>query len=92
MKFICSHICHRLKGSTLLVMGTGVNDGQWGIVGGTGYFTMAQGYINKTEVRNTDTGSVIELDIYATFRTAKARVSAVPTKKLWYNFHCCNTI
>ncbi|KAL6909687.1 hypothetical protein ACP4OV_001346 [Aristida adscensionis] len=37
-----------LKGSTLLVMGLSVYEGQWGIVGGTGYFTMARGYINKT--------------------------------------------
>ncbi|CAL5043157.1 unnamed protein product [Urochloa decumbens] len=60
-----------LKGSTLLVMGTSVQDGQWGIVGGTGYFTMAQGYINKGPAKNIDTGSVIELEIYAIFRTSK---------------------
>lgn len=64
---------HWLKGSTLLVMGTSVDEGQWGIVGGTGYFTMAQGYINKTKVKSIESGSVVELDIYATFRTAKAR-------------------
>ncbi|KAL6596660.1 hypothetical protein ACP70R_047303 [Stipagrostis hirtigluma subsp. patula] len=60
-----------LKGSTLLVMGIGVYEGQWGIVGGTGYFTMAQGYINKGAVTSVDTGSMIEVDIYATFQTEK---------------------
>ncbi|CAN6203776.1 unnamed protein product [Urochloa humidicola] len=60
-----------LKDSTLQVMGLGVDKGtdQWSIVGGTGQFTFAQGFINKKLHKVIDTGNVIELDIYAIFQT-----------------------
>ncbi|XP_004959227.2 uncharacterized protein LOC101759015 [Setaria italica] len=60
-----------LKDSTLQVMGLGVDKGtdQWSIVGGTGQFTFAQGFINKKLHKVVDTGNIIELDIYAIFQT-----------------------
>ncbi|CAN6336515.1 unnamed protein product [Urochloa humidicola] len=64
-----------LKGSTLQVMGVGVEEGdQWAIFSGTGHFTMAQGYINKKLHKRLQGENIIELDIYAIFRATKSHL------------------
>ncbi|KAJ4813672.1 Dirigent protein [Rhynchospora pubera] len=55
----------RFKGSTLQVMGTVVEEGDWAIVGGTGEFTLAQGVIYKKKVDITNEGDVMEIIIQA---------------------------
>lgn len=55
----------RFKGSTLQVMGTVVEKGEWAIVGGTGEFTLARGVIYKPRAEYINqVGDVIELDIH----------------------------
>ncbi|KAL6870608.1 hypothetical protein ACP4OV_014456 [Aristida adscensionis] len=67
-----------LKGSTLEVMGVGVEQGeQWGIVGGTGKLALAQGFINKKLHKVVDTGNIIELDIYAVIPSVKSQITLV---------------
>lgn len=73
---ICLCIFYRLKGSTLQVMGVGIDIGdQWAIIGGTGHFTMAQGYINKKVHTKLGQANIIELDIYAIFWPAEVRTN-----------------
>ncbi|KAL6865173.1 hypothetical protein ACP4OV_016324 [Aristida adscensionis] len=70
-----------LKGSTLQVMGVGVEQSdqcQWSIVGGTGKLTLAQGFIYKRFYKGIDTGNIIELDIYAIFRPTKINLRYGP--------------
>lgn len=55
----------RFKGSTLQVMGTVVEKGEWAIVGGTGEFTLARGIIYKPRAEYINqVGDVIQLDIH----------------------------
>ncbi|XP_078163603.1 dirigent protein 22-like [Carex rostrata] len=59
---------YRFRGSTLQVMGIGVefpSPGEWAIVGGTGQFTLAQGVIYKNKVTSTGGTDIIELRINA---------------------------
>ncbi|KAJ4761198.1 Dirigent protein [Rhynchospora pubera] len=55
----------RFKGSTLQVMGTVVEGGDWAIVGGTGEFTLAEGVIYKKKVETLSDGDVMEVTIQA---------------------------
>ncbi|KAJ4813671.1 Dirigent protein [Rhynchospora pubera] len=55
----------RFKGSTLQVMGTVVEGGDWAIVGGTGEFTLAEGVIYKNKVETLSDGDVMEVTIQA---------------------------
>ncbi|KAM0897148.1 hypothetical protein ACQ4PT_022756 [Festuca glaucescens] len=58
----------RFKGSTLQVMGTVVEKGEWAIVGGTGELTLARGTIYKHDsefVRGE--GDCIEIDIHCLY-------------------------
>jgi hypothetical protein len=48
-------------------MGISVSDGDWGIVGGTGEFAMAQGVISKKLFKQIETGNIVELNIYAIY-------------------------
>ncbi|CAO2034563.1 unnamed protein product [Urochloa humidicola] len=64
----------RFKGSALHVMGVNVGDGDWGIVGGTGEFAMAQGVINRKVFQEIETGNVLELKIYAIYPAKTARL------------------
>ncbi|RLM64405.1 uncharacterized protein C2845_PM16G04380 [Panicum miliaceum] len=57
----------RFKGSTLHVMGVSVSDSDWGVVGGTGEFAMAQGVISKKLFKQIETGNIVELNIYAIY-------------------------
>jgi hypothetical protein len=71
------HIFHRLKDSTLQVMGIGDKKSDyWSIVGGTGQFTLAQGFIYRRH-KTVDTRKIIQLDIFAIFRPTK--VSRITT-------------
>ncbi|KAG0529226.1 hypothetical protein BDA96_05G079900 [Sorghum bicolor] len=69
------HSIIRLKGSTLQVMGVGIEDGdQWAILSGTGQFTMAQGFIKKKLHSYVTDGTIIELDLYAVFQPTKVNL------------------
>ncbi|XP_047043751.1 dirigent protein 11-like [Lolium rigidum] len=58
----------RFKGSTLQVMGTVVEKGEWAIVGGTGELTLARGVIYKHDSEFVrDEGDCIELDIHCLY-------------------------
>jgi hypothetical protein len=78
------YIC-RLKGSTLQVMGVGIEDGdQWAILSGTGQFTMAQGFIKKKLHSYVTDGTIIELDLYAVFQPTKVRTTTYPRVSFYY--------
>ncbi|KAJ3705879.1 hypothetical protein LUZ61_009584 [Rhynchospora tenuis] len=55
----------RFKGSTLQVMGTVVEGGDWSILGGTGEFTLAEGVIYKNRVETVSDGDIMEVFIQA---------------------------
>ncbi|KAJ3709107.1 hypothetical protein LUZ61_012812 [Rhynchospora tenuis] len=55
------------EGSTLEVKGVDVNNGEWGIVGGTGKFSKAHGIIYKKKVQDVPGGDIMEVTILATF-------------------------
>ncbi|KAJ3698803.1 hypothetical protein LUZ61_002508 [Rhynchospora tenuis] len=57
------------KDSSLQVMGTVVESGEWSILGGTGEFTLAEGVIYKRFVEQRSDGNIMELNIRAFYTT-----------------------
>jgi hypothetical protein len=66
---------NRFGRSTLQVMGTIPQDGQWSISGGTGELTMARGIVNHKVIEETSISVVYEVEVHAYYIPVNSMVS-----------------
>jgi hypothetical protein len=80
---------NRFAGSTLQVMGTIPQDGQWSISGGTGELTMARGIVNHKVIEETSISVLYELEIHAYYTPMNSMVSMCLMYLICIYFFCC---